>query len=132
MIKSTFTVHEHYRRRQHGTHWDLRVLRPDKRYCWSWALPKERFPEPGEKLLTIQTPDHPNSILTLQGTLEDAGDRMKIVDTGECEIILNKPTHRSILFNGKKIKGLYVFVYLANKQWLMLASKKDKDVASKR
>jgi hypothetical protein len=39
-------------------HFDLRLVDPDAGKAHSWAIPKARLPEPGEKLLAVQTFTH--------------------------------------------------------------------------
>jgi hypothetical protein len=41
-----------------GRHYDLRLVDPDSNRAHSWAIPKARLPEPGEKLLAVQTFTH--------------------------------------------------------------------------
>ena len=53
----TLAVQEHEAERA-GKHFDLRLVDPDAGKAHSWAIPKARLPEPGEKLLAIQTFTH--------------------------------------------------------------------------
>lgn len=41
-----------------GKHWDLRLVDSDANKAHSWALPKSHLPEPGEKVLAVQTFTH--------------------------------------------------------------------------
>lgn len=41
-----------------GRHFDLRLVDTDAGKAHSWAIPKARLPEPGEKLLAVQTFTH--------------------------------------------------------------------------
>jgi len=45
-----------HKARQH--HFDLRLVDPDAGKAHSWAIPKARLPEPGQKLLAVQTFTH--------------------------------------------------------------------------
>ena len=57
MNKWTLAVQQHEAARA-GNHYDLRLVDPDSAKAHSWALPKARLPEPGEKLLAVQTFTH--------------------------------------------------------------------------
>lgn len=41
-----------------GKHYDLRLVDPDAGKAHSWAVPKARLPDPGERLLAVQTFTH--------------------------------------------------------------------------
>ena len=53
----TLAVQDHEAARA-GRHFDLRLVDPDAGKAHSWAIPKARLPDPGEKLLAIQTFTH--------------------------------------------------------------------------
>lgn len=54
----TMAVQEHNARRA-GKHWDLRLVDPHTGFAHSWAIPKARFPQQGDRPhLAIQTPTH--------------------------------------------------------------------------
>jgi hypothetical protein len=53
----TLAVQDHEATRA-GRHYDLRLVDPDAGKAHSWAIPKARLPEPGEKLLAVQTFTH--------------------------------------------------------------------------
>lgn len=53
----TLAVQDHEAARA-GRHYDLRLVDPDAGKAHSWAIPKARLPEPGEKLLAVQTFTH--------------------------------------------------------------------------
>jgi hypothetical protein len=53
----TLAVQDHEAARA-GRHFDLRLVDPDAGKAHSWAVPKARLPEPGEKLLAVQTFTH--------------------------------------------------------------------------
>ena len=62
-------------------HWDLRIVDPKLGGALSWAIPKRKFPEEGEKLLAVQTPLHANEYLDFEGELEDnKGTVIKVMD----------------------------------------------------
>lgn len=118
-IPSFYTVHSHYRRRQHASHWDLRLLSANRKFTYSWALPLKRFPKKGERLLAIETAHHSIETLDLEGDLE-GGDRMEIIETGECTIISLKNTNMVVNFHGKIIKGVFVLVNIKENNWLLI------------
>lgn len=53
----TLAVQDHEAARA-GRHFDLRLVDPDAGKAHSWAIPKARLPDPGEKLLAMQTFTH--------------------------------------------------------------------------
>ncbi len=87
-MKERLVVIQEHNAKRAGLHWDLRVqvegslnayrsMRSDtnepddnERYVLrSWAIPKHRFPNATEKLLAIQTEDHPWSYKDFSGTI---------------------------------------------------------------
>jgi len=121
MKTTKYTLHEHKQKRGNRIHWDIRIIRPDKKKAWSFAIPKARLPKKGEKLLAIKTPDHKLTIMDFDGKYEK--DTIKILEQGSCDIILNKKSHISIVFKGNKIRGLFAFINTGGDKWLMIASK---------
>ena len=120
-MDSKFTLHEHYRKRQHSSHWDIRIQSLNKKFAYSFALPKKKLPIKGEKFLAIRTPDHHIGSLKMEGDLEN-GDTMTIVDTGNCDIVSIKDSFIDIILNGRKIKGHYIFVKVLGNEndWLVI------------
>jgi hypothetical protein len=53
----TVAVQDHEAARA-GRHYDLRLVDPDAGKAHSWAIPKAHLPEPGERLLAVQTFTH--------------------------------------------------------------------------
>jgi len=53
----TVAVQDHEAARA-GRHFDLRLVDPDAGKAHSWAIPKAHLPEPGERLLAVQTFTH--------------------------------------------------------------------------
>lgn len=121
--KTQFVCQEH---RAKSLHWDFRIKRNG--VLVSWAVPKHRFPEKGETLLAVQTPDHSLSWGNFEGDIKEGYGKghVKIYDRGEC--IIEKWTDLSIHFElkGTKLKGRYVLVHIGNEDstaWLILRSK---------
>jgi hypothetical protein len=53
----TLAVQDHEAKRARR-HFDLRLVDPDAGKAHSWAIPKARLPDPGERLLAVQTFTH--------------------------------------------------------------------------
>jgi len=122
-IESRYTLHAHFRKKMRKEHYDLRIVRPDKKKAWSFALPKADIPVQGKKLLAIRTPDHDLKVMDFEGRLKETGDTIKILEQGKCDIVKNRLSHISILFHGKALDGLYAFVNIGKDNWLMIARK---------
>jgi len=121
-IKTHYTIHEHVRKKNKQTHWDIRIIRPGKAKAWSFAIPKAKLPTKSKKVLAIKTEDHALGIMSKSGKLKN-GDTLNVLESGKCEIVKYNPRHISILFKGKMAKGLYAFIYMEKDQWLMIAAK---------
>ena len=124
-IKTLFSIQEHYQKSKKSSHFDLRILDPKKKVLWSWAFPKRKFPEVGEKVLAIQTVNHQVSYMYFEGKL-DNGDIVSVYDKGKCHIIMIKNNLIIFYFDGKKIKGAYNFIksFTSKDSWLVVKSKK--------
>jgi hypothetical protein len=53
----TLAVQDH-KAKKARRHFDLRLVDPDAGKAHSWAIPKARLPDPGERLLAVQTFTH--------------------------------------------------------------------------
>lgn len=127
-MRSKFSIQVHYQKRNRSIHWDLRILSPDMKYLLSFAIPKKEFPKRGEKVLAIRTVNHKVSYMLFSGFL-DNGDSVEIYDKGFSEIVKWSKDLVIVKFNGKKIKGTFIFIKLKNQKqdnWLILRSKKEK------
>ena len=125
MKKTKFVIHDHDAKRA-GHHWDLRLAYDD--VLKSWAIPKARCPEKStDKVLAIRVPDHAMDYYDFEGNITDEYGRGKvdIYDKGECTIITWKKDKINFILKGKKIKGKFWLIKLANKgaSWLWLRSK---------
>jgi len=121
MIVTKYTLHEHTQKKGRKTHWDIRIIRPDKKKAWSFAIPKAKLPRRGEKTLAIKTHDHKLSIMDFDGKHEQ--DIIKILEQGSCDILQNRASHITILFKGNILRGLFAFINTGRDKWLMIASK---------
>lgn len=124
-LKTKFSVQEHYQRSKRSAHFDLRILDPKKKTLWSWAFPKAKFPNHGEKVLAIRTPNHKLSYMYFEGKLNN-GDVVSLYDKGECEVLVFKHNIVVIYFSGEKLKGAYNFIKLFSTKdsWLVTQSTK--------
>ena len=124
-IKSKFSVQIHWQKKNRSEHFDLRILDPKKKFLWSWAMPKKRFPDYKEKVLALKTANHKISYMYFSGTLTN-GDKVGLYDRGECTIIFYNQKFMIVKLDGVKVNGIYNFIKLINtdNSWLIMASKK--------
>ena len=111
MFKTKFSIQAHVPKKRSNDHLDIRILNQKKDTLWSWALPKNKTPVKGEQRLAIRTPNHPVPYMYFQGTL-DNGDKVSVIDRGECKVLVNKHNLIVVYFRGKKMNGAYNFVKL--------------------
>ena len=129
MYKTKFSIQIHKQRKKHyDSHFDLRVMNRRRTQLLSWALPKSKFPEYGEKVLAIQTPNHRLSYMYFEGRLEN-GDIVELYDRGNCAVLLEKYNMMILKFLGSKIRGIYNFISIQSKTdqktWLVMRSKRE-------
>ena len=124
--KTLFSIQEHYQKSKRVSHYDLRILDPSKRTLWSWAFPKRKFPEHGEKVLAIRTMNHPVSYMYFEGRLKDA-DMVTLFDRGKCNIIVYKDNLIILHLIGDHINGVFNFIksHPSENSWLVTKSKKE-------
>jgi hypothetical protein len=125
LLKTLFSVQEHFQKSKRSSHFDLRILDLKKNVLWSWAFPKLRFPEKGEKVLAIKTPDHKVSYMYFEGKLQN-GDVVSLHDKGICFIIVAKYNIVILYFKGQKIKGAFNFIKLHTYRDSWIVTKSDK------
>ena len=116
-----FGVHDHHADRA-GRHFDLRLGDPATGIAHSWALPKSRMPEPGEKLLAVMQPDHTVEYMDFKGRIAEgygkgrvdlhARDKVEVLYASEDRVRFNR-------YEGRTISE-YVLVRMADKQWLVM------------
>ena len=121
MISTKFTVQEHYRKKKHKSHYDFRLVVGRKVY--SWALPKERFPKSGERLLAVWVDDtHDMSYITFSGVL-DNGDEVTLLDEGDCKIYTIKKQRITFELFGDRFEGMYHLIHTNGDNWIILKGK---------
>jgi len=88
----------------------------------SYAIPKAKLPEEGEKILIVQTEEHPIEYMHFEGEIpknEYGGGKVKIYDKGFYKVISADPERLIIEFEGEKVKGKYAIIYLKENQYLL-------------
>lgn len=140
-MKRTFVIQEHDAERA-GLHWDLRFechgdtdeydsMRPETneprgtgdRVLRSFVVPKHRLPEIDEKLLVIQTEDHPWNYRNFEGYIEQGYGKgpVKLIFCGEIDVPIFKDTKIEFRYDNR----LYNLFYVRPMQKWMLTQKRD-------
>lgn len=138
-----FVIHAHRARR---FHWDLRLevpadesdfenldfetyrklgveIKSRRTVMWSFAVPKAKIPEKGEKILLVETEIHPVEYNSFEGTIPSemygAGE-VRIHDRGKVIWHRVEPTKIRFSLIGEKISGDFVIVRFKGdeKKWL--------------
>lgn len=130
MDKTIFIIQRHQIGESRRVHWDLRIQKPHGKDLWSWAIPKSRMPDSGEKILAVRQPDHPPSFLDFEGKMKiktGRVDNVEIVDRGKVDILTQKKDRLYLEFYGEKIQGRYMLINIQAKtdhdSWLLIAKK---------
>ena len=136
-----FCIQQHHAR---AKHYDLRIELSG--VLLSWAIPKGPSDDPKVKRLAVETEPHPMEYLTFEGTIPKGSygaGKMIVWDIGHYELPDTKKNINKVLreqydngsidmlFDGKKIKGLFKLVRTSTEknQWLFF-KKKDEYVKS--
>lgn len=109
---STFIIVKHFAIKAR-THYDLRFKMPNSKNWASFACRKEIPKNPGPKVLAVRTHDHSEKEALYLGRIktgEYGAGELKKWDDGKCEILKYTNQHIIVVFNGRKINGLYHFV----------------------
>jgi bifunctional non-homologous end joining protein LigD len=124
--KLIFVVQEHHSRR---LHYDLRLERGG--VLKSWAVPKGIPETSSQRVLAVETEDHPLEYATFEGSIPQGqygAGTVKIWDKGHYETKFWDENKIEFALNGQRLKGRYVLVWLKNakgkgKSWLLLKGK---------
>jgi bifunctional non-homologous end joining protein LigD len=94
----------------------------------SYAIPKAKLPEENEKVLIVQTEEHPIEYIHFEGEIpreEYGGGKVKIYDKGRYKVVDVNPKRMVIELKGEKVKGKYAIVYLKDDQYLLTKVKEE-------
>jgi DNA ligase D-like protein (predicted ligase)/DNA ligase D-like protein (predicted 3'-phosphoesterase) len=122
-IKLIFVIQEHHARR---LHYDFRLEKDG--VLKSWAVPKG-IPETGQKVLAVETEDHPYEYGSFEGEIpkgQYGAGTVKIWDRGYYRPKLWENDKIEVTLDGQRLKGRYVLVRLKRagvKNWLLLKGK---------
>jgi len=118
-----YVIQEHHARR---LHYDLRLEKDG--VLKSWAVPKG-IPEVGQKVLAVETEDHPYDYASFEGEIpkgQYGAGTVKIWDKGHYETKLWENDKIEVTLDGNRLKGRYILVRLkraGDKDWLLLKGK---------
>ena len=121
--KPIFVIQEHHARR---LHYDLRLEKDG--VLKSWAVPKG-IPEAGQKVLAVQTEDHPYEYGSFEGEISKGqygAGTVKIWDKGHYETKFWEGDKIEVILDGQRLHGRYVLVRLkraGENDWLLLKGK---------
>ena len=121
--KLLFVIQEHHARR---LHYDLRLEKDG--VLKSWAVPKG-IPEAGQKVLAVETEDHPYEYGSFEGEIpkgQYGAGTVKIWDKGHYETKFWEGDKIEVTLDGQRLHGRYVLVRLkraGDKDWLLLKGK---------
>jgi bifunctional non-homologous end joining protein LigD len=118
-----YVIQEHHARR---LHFDLRLEKDG--VLKSWAVPKG-IPEAGQKVLAVETEDHPYDYASFEGEIpkgQYGAGIVKIWDKGNYEAKVWENDKVEFALDGDRLKGRYILVRLkraSEKDWLLLKGK---------
>ncbi len=118
-----FVIQEHLARR---LHYDFRLEKDG--VLKSWAVPKG-MPEAGQKVLAVETEDHPYEYGSFEGEIpkgQYGAGTVKIWDKGHYEAKLWENDKVEVTLHGQRLKGRYILVRLKRagvNDWLLLKGK---------
>ena len=118
-----YVIQEHHARR---LHYDLRLEKDG--VLKSWAVPKG-IPEVGQKVLAVETEDHPYDYSSFEGEIpkgQYGAGTVKIWDKGHYVAKLWENDKIEVTLDGNRLKGRFILVRLKRggaKDWLLLKGK---------
>ncbi len=104
-----FIIHTHYAFRA-KEHQDVRFEIPGSKNWASFAVPKGVPLSPGIRVLAIRTHNHSEKDALFTGAIapgEYGAGTLEIFDQGIAKLSKYTSAHIAIIFQGKKVKGLY-------------------------
>lgn len=104
-------------------HWDLRIAVPELNGALSWAIPKRKLPDKGERLLAVETPLHDLDYMNFEGELDDnKGHVTKVLDE-KALISYMRPNaiKFSLPFKGR-MRTYTLFRRPGSNNWLLMMS----------
>jgi len=126
-----FVIQLHHAKKA-GDHYDLR-LENDNGVLSSWSIPKHRLPKGKEKLLAVETEDHPVEYLKFKGEIPSGygAGTVEIRDSGTYDEIEHSATKILFRLKGKREKGTYrLFRAGKDKKWLIMEGTGDKEASA--
>ncbi|MGE5301028.1 MAG: DNA polymerase ligase N-terminal domain-containing protein [Acidobacteriota bacterium] len=126
-----FVVHEHHARR---LHFDLRLEMEG--VLKSWAVPKGPSMNPAEKRLAVMVDDHSLDYAGFEGTIpagEYGAGEVFIWDRGTYDLKGGSVSDGKleVVFNGRKLKGVFVLARMSGKEKEWLLIKKSDELADR-
>ncbi len=116
-----YSVQEHH---ASHLHYDLRLERDG--VLKSWAVPKG-IPTDSSRRLAIAVEDHPLDYAFFEGEIpkgQYGAGTVKLWDRGTYTVTSWGDKEIEIRIDGKKIKGVYALIRIANKNWLIFKTAK--------
>jgi DNA ligase D-like protein (predicted 3'-phosphoesterase) len=119
--KHRFVIQKH---QATNLHFDLR-LENNKGVLQSWAIPKHRMPTGKEKLLAVQTEDHPVEYAKFKGEIKEGygKGKVEIVASGKYEPIEFSKDKIVFAIKSEKVGGQYSLIRTSGKKWLLMVAK---------
>lgn len=118
--------HRYVIQKHHATnlHFDLR-LENDKGVLQSWAIPKHRMPVGKEKLLAVQTEDHPIEYIKFKGEIKEGygKGKVEIFASGKYKPIEFSREKITFIITSGKASGKYSLIRTSGKKWLLMGAK---------
>lgn len=105
-------------------HFDLRIRRGD--VAVSWAIPKAKLPEIGEKILAVHTPDHSLDAMLFgfTYTVGSPDDVYRVYTYGTC--VIYEWSYNKVTFGFENFSGefcYYSLILMKNDDWLFMRHK---------
>lgn len=105
-----------------GPHFDLRLGDPATGVAYSWAIPKARMPQPGEKVLAVYQPRHTVSYMSFKGEIREGYGKGTVELKAHSKVEVLRASSERVRFNLYEGHDVfeYVLVRTLDKQWLLM------------